>query len=55
MIEVKRPVREVIGALQAEKIYVGRPWPVWPTHMRVTIGLAEEMKRFQEAFRKVMA
>ena len=55
MIDVKRPVREVISALQAEKIYVGRPWPVWPTHMRVTVGLAEEMKRFQDAFRKVMA
>jgi len=39
MIDVKRPVREVITALQAEKVYVGRPWPVWPTHMRVTVGL----------------
>ena len=55
MIDVKRPVREVITALQAEKVYVGRPWPVWPTHMRVTVGLAEEMKKFQEAFKKVMA
>jgi histidinol-phosphate/aromatic aminotransferase/cobyric acid decarboxylase-like protein len=54
MIDVKRPVREVIAALAAEKIYVGRPWPVWPTHMRVTIGLPEEMKKFQDAFRKVM-
>jgi len=55
MIDVKRPVREVISALQAEKVYVGRPWPVWPTHMRLTIGLPEEMKKFQDAFRKVMA
>jgi histidinol-phosphate/aromatic aminotransferase/cobyric acid decarboxylase-like protein len=55
MIDVKRPVREVIAALQAEKVYVGRPWPVWPTHMRLTIGLPEEMKKFQDAFRKVMA
>ena len=55
MIDVKRPVREVITALQAEKVYVGRPWPVWPTHMRVTVGLAEEMKKFQAAFQKVMA
>jgi histidinol-phosphate/aromatic aminotransferase/cobyric acid decarboxylase-like protein len=28
---------------------------VWPTHMRVTVGLAEEMKKFQDAFKKVMA
>ena len=55
MIDVKRPVGEVITALQAERVYVGRPWPVWPTHMRVTIGLPEEMKKFQDAFRKVMA
>jgi histidinol-phosphate aminotransferase len=55
MIDVKRPVGEVILALQAEKVYVGRRWPVWPTHMRLTIGLPAEMKRFQDAFRKVMA
>ena len=55
MIDVKRPVGEVITALQGEKIYVGRRWPVWPTHMRVTVGTAEEMKKFQAAFRKVMA
>ena len=55
MVDVKRPVREVISALQGEKVYVGRPWPVWPTHMRVTVGLAEEMKKFQEALLKVMA
>ena len=55
MIDVNRPVGEVILALQAEKVYVGRRWPVWPTYMRLTIGLPEEMKRFQAAFRKVMA
>jgi histidinol-phosphate/aromatic aminotransferase/cobyric acid decarboxylase-like protein len=55
MIDVNRPVGEVILALQAEKVYVGRRWPVWPTYMRLTIGLPEEMRRFQEAFRKVMA
>jgi len=54
MIDVKRPVREVIAALQEEKVYVGRPWPVWPTHMRLTVGLPEEMKKFQDAFLKVM-
>jgi histidinol-phosphate/aromatic aminotransferase/cobyric acid decarboxylase-like protein len=55
MIDVKRPVGEVIAALQQEKVYVGRPWPVWPTHMRVTVGLPDEMKKFQAAFKKVMA
>src|SRR5260370_7352387 len=55
MVDVKRPVREVITALQGEKIYVGRPWSVGPTHMRVTVGLAEEMKKFQDPFLKAMA
>ena len=55
MVDVKRPVREVITAMQGEKVYVGRPWPVWPTHMRVTVGLADEMKKFQAALLKVMA
>jgi histidinol-phosphate/aromatic aminotransferase/cobyric acid decarboxylase-like protein len=55
MIDVQRPVGKVIGALQAEKVFVGRVWPVWPTHMRVTVGLREEMKKFQDAFRKAMA
>ncbi len=55
MIDVKRPAREIISALQGEKIYVGRIWPSWPTHLRVTVGTAEEMKKFQDAFRKVMA
>src|SRR5260370_23591415 len=53
MVDVKRPVREVITALQGEKIYVGRPWSVWPTHMRVTVGLAADMKHVQYAFLKL--
>ena len=28
--------------------------PSWPTHVRVTIGTPEEMKKFQTAFLKVM-
>jgi histidinol-phosphate/aromatic aminotransferase/cobyric acid decarboxylase-like protein len=55
MVDVKRPAREIISALQTEKIYVGRIWPSWPTHIRVTVGTGEEMKKFQDAFRKVMA
>jgi histidinol-phosphate aminotransferase len=54
MVDVKRPVREAIAALAARKVYVGRPWAVWPTHMRLTVGLREEMKTFQEAFLAAM-
>jgi histidinol-phosphate aminotransferase len=54
MIETQRPAQEVIAALQAKKVYIGRPWAIWPTHVRVTVGLPEEMKRFQVAFKEVM-
>ncbi len=56
MIDVgQKPTRDVIAALQAEKVYVGRVWPSWPTKVRVTIGLQSEMDKFKTAFVKVMA
>ncbi len=55
MVDVKRPGEEVILAMRREKIYIGRVWPSWPTHVRVTIGTAAEMEKFQRAFLKVMA
>jgi len=42
-------------AMRKEKVYIGRVWPVWPTYVRVTIGTGDEMKKFQDAFLKVMA
>jgi histidinol-phosphate aminotransferase len=55
MVDVKRPAREVIAAMAAEKVYIGRPWDAWPTHVRVSIGTQEEMNKFKTAFLKVMA
>jgi histidinol-phosphate aminotransferase len=55
MVDTKRPAQEVIMALRKEKVYIGRPWPVWPTSVRVTVGTKEEMAKFQAAFLKVMA
>jgi histidinol-phosphate aminotransferase len=55
MVDAKRPTKEVIGALAAQNVFVGRPWPVWPTHIRVTVGTQAEMERFQAAFERVMA
>ena len=55
MVDVKRPGMEVVMALRKEKIYIGRVWPAWPTYARVTVGTADEMKKFQSAFLKVMA
>ncbi|MGC4050601.1 MAG: hypothetical protein QM757_14590 [Paludibaculum sp.] len=42
-------------ALANEKIYIGRVWPIWPTHVRVSIGTQDEMNKFKAALVKVMA
>jgi len=54
MVDTKRPAREVISAMAAEKVYIGRPWEAWPTHVRVSIGTQDEMNKFKTAFLKVM-
>lgn len=55
MVDVKRPGAEILTALRAQKVYIGRTWPSWPTFVRVTVGTAEEMEKFKAAFLKVMA
>jgi histidinol-phosphate aminotransferase len=54
MLDTRRPGREAIDAMAQQHVHVGRIWPVWPTHVRVTIGTAPEMEQFQSAFKKVM-
>jgi histidinol-phosphate aminotransferase len=54
MLEVKRPAKEAIAAMAAQNVFIGRPWPVWPTHVRITVGTQAEMERFQAAFDHVM-
>ena len=55
MLDTKRPAKEIIDAMAARNVFIGRAWPVWPTHVRVTVGSAEEMAKFKTAFLKVMA
>jgi histidinol-phosphate aminotransferase len=54
MLETKRPAKEVIDAMAKRNVYIGRPWPVWPTHVRITVGTQPEMDAFQETFQAVM-
>lgn len=54
MVDTKRPAKEVIAALAAKNVYIGRVWPVWPTHVRITVGTQSEMDAFQPAFASVM-
>jgi len=55
MLDTKRPAQEVIDALAARNIYIGRIWPVWPTYARITVGTQDEMEAFQAAFKNVMS
>lgn len=54
MLDTKRPAPEVIAAMQSRKVYIGRVWPAWPTHVRITVGTPREMQTFQTAFAEVM-
>jgi histidinol-phosphate aminotransferase len=55
MVDARLPTTQVIDALKKQNVYVGRPWPVWPTHVRVTIGSAADMDRFKSAFLEVVS
>jgi histidinol-phosphate aminotransferase len=54
MLDTRRDAKQVIAAMQAKKVYIGRAWPVWPTHVRITVGTAQDMQAFQTAFAQVM-
>jgi len=54
MLDAQRPAKEVIDRMAARNVYIGRAWPVWPTHVRITVGTQPEMEAFQEAFQAVM-
>ncbi len=55
MMETGKPGGELTRALAAEKVFIGRTWPVWPTMVRVSIGTQAEMDKFKIALSKVMA
>ena len=54
MVDTGRPGMQVIMAMRKENVFIGRVWPVWPNWVRVTVGTAEEMDKFEGAFRRVM-
>ena len=54
MVDTKRPAKEVIEAMAAKNVYIGRIWPVWPTYSRITVGTQPEMNAFMTAFDAVM-
>lgn len=55
MIDLRRQVRPVIGALRQRSVEVGRVFPALPNFMRVTIGTRPQMETFVSAFRQAMS
>ena len=53
MVEWDKPGGEMVKAFAAEKIFIGRVWPAWPNHARVSIGTPEEMAKFKTAYKKI--
>jgi histidinol-phosphate aminotransferase len=54
MVDVGRPGREFQQNMLNEKVAIGRTWKAMPTYVRVTVGTADEMAKFQTAFVKCM-
>ena len=53
MLEWDRPGGELVKAFATEKVFIGRVWPKWPNHARVSIGTPDEMAVFQSAYKKI--
>jgi histidinol-phosphate aminotransferase len=54
MVDVKQPGESFAKAMEKKSVYVGRTWPSMPHHVRVTVGTADEMFAFQQAFAAVV-
>jgi histidinol-phosphate aminotransferase len=53
MVNIGREIQPVIQEFADKKVSVGRPFPPMTTHMRVSIGTADEMARFMTAFKEI--
>ncbi|WP_375197288.1 pyridoxal phosphate-dependent aminotransferase [Sphingobium sp.] len=53
MVDWGKPAKDMQAAILAEKVQIGRNWPIWPNISRVSVGSAEEMKAFCNAIDKV--
>jgi histidinol-phosphate aminotransferase len=54
MLDTRRPGKQVLQAMAAKDVFIGRIWPSCPTQVRITVGTPEEMMTFRNAFNEVM-
>ena len=55
MFDCRKPVVPLIQAMKDKNVAVGRLFPAYPNHMRLTIGKQSEMESFVGAFKQVIA
>jgi histidinol-phosphate aminotransferase len=55
MFDCKKPVVPIITGMKENNVAVGRLFPAYPNHMRLTIGKQSEMESFVGAFKQVIA
>ena len=53
MVNIGRQVQPVIEEFQEKNIMVGRPFPPMTTHLRVSVGTADDMDKFMKAFKEI--
>ena len=53
MVDTRMPTQTVIDEMAKKGVYIGRPWPVWHTHVRISLGSEPDMSRFAAAFLEV--
>jgi histidinol-phosphate aminotransferase len=54
MIDIKRDIKDFRERCRARGVMVGRPFPPLTTHLRVSIGMMEEMQRATAIFRELL-
>lgn len=55
MIDTGRPGKQVIEAMAAKNVFIGRTWPIWPNAVRISVGTPADMAAFKVAFAQVMS
>ena len=53
-VHIRRTVPPVIDEFKKKGVLVGRPFPPFTEHLRVSVGTADEMSRFLTAFKDVV-
>ena len=53
-VHLRRPVPPVIDEFKKKGVLVGRPFPPFMEHLRVSVGTADEMSRFLTAFKEIV-